>query len=421
MASELIVPKLGMAAAVATLTEWKAREGQRIEKGDNVLDIEAEKSAFEMTAPVSGWLHILVEQGVEVDVNSVVALIAQDEDEYAALAGTGASETAVAAPEAPVPAQPAPPPPQAGEHERLFATPIARRMAAESGLDLARITGTGPRGRVQRDDVKRVIAASRGAIPAPTVPTAHAAATAHPGLTAGRVLPYAGMRKAIGENMMRSLAINAPNTMSGEFDVTVLARHRLALVGEEARLGTRITWADLVIHAVAQALRRFPLMNSSLIEGEIRLWDQVNVGMAVAIGADGTGGLVVPVIRSADKLSLVELSQAVTDLGKRARECRLGAAEMTGGTFTVSNFGSLGVSSFSTPIINPPESGIIGIGRLTEKPIVRNGGIVVAPMLPWSLTHDHRVIDGAAAERFLSILKDILENPGDDPNGLLNG
>lgn len=421
MASELIVPKLGMAVAVATLTEWKAREGERIEKGDNVLDIEAEKSAFEMTAPVSGWLHILVEQGVEVDVNSVVALIAQDEAEYAALAGTGASEAAVAAPEAPVPVQPAPPPPQAGEGDRLFATPIARRMAAENGLDLASITGTGPRGRVQRDDVKRAIAASRDAIPAPTAPTAYAAATAHPGLTAGRVLPYAGMRKAIGENMMRSLAINAPNTMAGEFDVTVLARHRLALVREEARLGTRITWANLLIQAVAQALRRFPLMNSSLIGGEIRMWDQVNVGMAVAIGSDGTGGLVVPVIRGADKLSLVELSQAVTDLGARAREGRLGAAEMTGGTFTVSNFGSLGVSSFSTPIINPPESGIIGIGRLTEKPIVRNGGIVVAPMLPWSLTHDHRVIDGAAAERFLSILKEIIENPGDDPHGLLNG
>jgi len=418
MASELIVPKLGMAAAVATLTEWKAREGQRIEKGDNVLDIEAEKSAFEMTAPVAGWLHILVGEGVEVDVNSVVALIAADEAEYASLAGTGGSEAAVDVPEATAPAQPARV--QAQDGERLFATPIARRMAAENGLDLASIAGTGPRGRVQRDDVKRAIAASGSAMPAPAAPAAYAAAAVHPGLTAGRAIPYSGMRKAIGENMMRSLAINAPNTMSGEFDLTILAGHRKALVREEARLGTRITWADLLIHAVAKALRRFPLMNSSLIDGEIMLWDQVNVGMAVAIGSDGTGGLVVPVIRGADKLPLVELSQTVTQMGRRAREGRLGAGEMTGGTFTVSNFGSLGVSSFSTPIINPPESGIIGIGRLTEKPIVRNGGIVVAPMLPWSLTHDHRVIDGAAAERFLSILKELLENPGDDPDRLLH-
>lgn len=418
MAREVIVPKLGMASAAVTLAEWKACEGQRIEKGDNVLDIEAEKSAFEMVAPEAGWLHILIEQGLEVDVNSVVGLIAATEEEYAALARSSAREVEASASKPVDPANVGAKPSQEGE--RLFATPIARRLAAEHGLDIATIAGSGPRGRVQRDDVIRAKAA-RDAAPVASASIAPAPAAAHPGLTAGRVLPYAGMRKAIGENMMRSLAINAPNTMSGEFDVTLLERCRKSLVRAEGRLGTRITWADLLIHAVAQALRRFPLMNSSLIDGEIRLWDEVNVGMAVALGSDGTGGLVVPVIRGADKLPLIDLSRTVKELGQRAREGRLTASHMTGGTFTVSNFGSLGVSSFSNPIINPPESGIIGIGRLTEKPIVRNGGIVVAPMLPWSLTHDHRLIDGAAAERFLSILKELLENPGDDLQALVDG
>lgn len=405
MATEVIVPKLGMAAAEVTLTKWKAKEGERVEKGDNVLDIEAEKSAFEMTAPVSGFLHILMEQGADTDVNTVVALIAESEEEYAALAGKGTPEALA---ETSVPKVPPPALTITADEGRLFATPIARRIAAEAGIDLAGIVGTGPNGRVQRDDVMRAIAAN--------------SSSRTPGcseLTASRTLPYTGMRKAIGDNMMCSLAINAPNTMSGEFDLTAMAKLREELVRREAKLGTRVTWADLIIHAAAKALRQFPLMNSSLIDGEISLWDQINVGMAVALGDDGTKGLVVPVIRGADKLSLVELSISVKDLGKRAREGRLSSADMTGGTFTVSNFGSLGVSSYSTPIINPPESGIIGIGRLTDKPIVRNGGILVAPMLPWSLTHDHRTIDGAAAEAFLSILKRELEEPGDEIEALV--
>lgn len=407
MAHEIIVPKLGMAAAVVTLTGWKASEGGRVEKGDNVLDIEAEKTSFEMTAPASGFLHILMEAGIETDVNTLVGLIAATQEEYAALAG-GASTGPEPAMQTPVPASIAMAPMATEDEGRVFITPIARRMAAEAGLDIATIRGTGPRGRIQRDDVKAAIAA-RGVAPANAVP-AFAPAAAHPGLTARGTLPYRGMRKAIGENMMRSLAINAPNTMSGDFDMTTMAKYRENFLRGEARLGTRITYADLLIHSVASALRAFPLMNSSLIGDEIRIWDEINIGMAVALGEHGEDGLVVPVIRDADQLSLVDLSKVVKDLGARARQGRLTAAEMNGGTFTVSNFGSLGVSAYSTPIINPPESGIIGFGRMREQPIVRNGGIVVAPMLPYSLTHDHRTIDGAAAERFLTLLKDRIEN-----------
>ncbi|MFC3173723.1 dihydrolipoamide acetyltransferase family protein [Novosphingobium bradum] len=428
MAEDLIVPKLGMAAAVVTLTEWKVQEGARVEKGDPVLDIEAEKTSFEMSAPAAGFLHILAQQGVEMDVNTVVGLIAATEEEYAQLAGGTAGGIAAEVAE-PAPAGAAPaaePAPAPANGERAFSTPIARRLAKEHGIDIASVAGSGPSGRVQRDDVLKAVAdrasgGGAGAAPAAAVASAYAPVTSK---EAGNrrvreTIPYTGMRKAIGENMMRSLAINAPNTMSGDYDLTMMAKYRQNFVRNEGKLGTRITYADLLIHAVSRALRAFPLMNSSLIEGEIRIWDEINVGMAVAIGDDGTKGLVVPVIRDADRMSLVEISRATKDLGKRAREGRLSSAEMSGGTFTVTNFGSLGVSSYSTPIINPPESGIFGIGRLQDKPIVRNGGIVVAPMLPYSLTHDHRVIDGAAAEKFLGILKDIVENRTDELNAVV--
>ncbi|WP_052223555.1 dihydrolipoamide acetyltransferase family protein [Novosphingobium malaysiense] len=432
MAEELIVPKLGMAAAVVTLTAWKAQEGARVEKGDTVLDIEAEKTTFEMPAPISGILHILAPQGVETDVNTVVGLIALNEEEYAALtAGEADDADGPQAPQGAL-AQDMQAGAETGEEAdagRTFATPIARRLAKEAGLDLGAIAGTGPRGRIQRDDVHKAIERRKlsPALPSPVsapegVPTAMYTPVAEKEAGERRVretIPYAGMRKAIGENMMRSLAINAPNTMSGDYDLTIMAKYRENFVQHESRLGTRITYADLVIHAVAKALAAFPLMNSSLIGSEIRIWGEINIGMAVALGDDGTRGLVVPVIRNADKMTLVEISKATKDLGKRAREGRLGAPEMSGGTFTVTNFGSLGVSSYSTPIINPPESGILGIGRLQKKPIVRGEGILIAPMLPYSLTHDHRVIDGAAAEKFLGVLKDIMENTSADLNELI--
>ncbi|HKX80350.1 MAG TPA: dihydrolipoamide acetyltransferase family protein [Novosphingobium sp.] len=413
MAEQLIVPKLGMAAAVVTLTEWKANEGARIEKGDAVLDIEAEKSTFEMTAPVSGYLHILYPQGAEADVSTVVGVIAETEEEYASFGGGGNAP----APKAETAATPtaAEPAPAARTGGKMFISPLARRMAKEHGIDYAALTGSGPNGRIQRQDIDAAIAARQsGQVPGqrsqPAAPPVSSAPFDPAGRTLKETIPYRGMRKVIGENMLRSLAINAPNTMSGDYDLTVMAKYRDNFIAHESRLGTRITYADIMIWAVSRALRQFPLMNSSLIENEIRVWDAVNVGMAVALGEHGEKGLVVPVIKNADKLSLVEISKETKRLGARARAEQLIPDEMSGGTFTVSNFGSLGVSSYSTPIINSPESGILGIGRLQKKPIVRNDGIVIAPMLPYSLTHDHRVTDGAAAEYFLGILKKLAEN-----------
>ena len=405
MAEPLIVPKLGMAAAVVTLTEWKVKEGGRIEKGDAVLDIEAEKSTFEMPSPIAGFLHILMPEGVETDVNTMVGFIAETQAEYDSLTKAAGDDAAPAPAVAAKPAPQATQPATATANGHIFITPVARRMAKEADLDIRTLAGSGPNGRIQKVDVEQAIAARKTGAPvaAPVAPGEKEVA---------QVIPYRGMRKVIGENMMRSLAVNAPNTMSGDFDLTLAAQYREALVTREGELGTRVTYAEILIWAVARALAKFPLMNSSLIDNEIKVWKTINVGMAVALGDHGEKGLVVPVIRDAANKSLVEISKVAKDLGQRARNDKLLPEEMTGGTFTVSNFGSVGVSAYSTPIINMPEAGILGVGRLTKKPIVRGDQIIIAPMLPYSLTHDHRITDGAAAERFLTILKDIIENPG---------
>lgn len=415
MAEQLIVPKLGMAAAEVTLTEWKTAEGGWVQVGDEVLEIEAEKSSFGMTAPASGYLHIVTPEGSETDVNTVVGLIAATAEEYAALSGSTAA----------APAADDTAPAAVGDLEpdvpaiRVVITPVARRIAREHDIDPATLIGSGPRGRVQKRDVEQAVLSIHSAATEPTRPPApqparHPVPVASPeteGRSASRMLPYSGMRRAIGENMMRSLADNAPNTMSGDFDLSVMVRYRTNFLANQSRLGARITFSDMLIHAVAKALKQFPMLNSSLIDSKIMLWDAINIGMAVALGEHGEEGLLVPVIEHADRLSLVELSRKAKGLGERARSRTVTPEETTGGTFTVTNFGSLGVSAYSTPIINPPESAIIGFGRLAERPVVRDGGIRVAPMLPYSLTHDHRIIDGAAAEAFLGCLKQIVENP----------
>ena len=405
MAEQLIIPKLGMAAAVVTLTKWQIEEGARVEKGATVLDIEAEKTTFEMPAPSSGFLHILLAEGEETDVNTVVGLIAATEEEYAALKqGQAAGAPAEQPGQASVEKQEMSATVTGGD--RIVISPIARKMAAERGIDVATVAGSGPGGKIQKEDIEREIERRQSA----------PASDSTPGKRIKSILPYKGMRKVIGENMMKSLATNAPNTFFGDFDLTEMVKYREELVRQERTLGTRITYAELLIHAVARALQQFPLMNSSLIDNEIKLWEDINIGMAVALGEQGDKGLVVPVIRNADGKSLVEISILAKQLSQKARAEKLVPDEMTGGTFTVSNFGSVGVSSYSTPIINIPESGILGIGRLTKKPIVKNDAIVIAPMLPYSLTHDHRVTDGAAAEGFLGILKQLVEKPSPDTN-----
>ena len=217
------------------------------------------------------------------------------------------------------------------------------------------------------------------------------------------------MREAIAERMYSSLSSSAQLTMMGEFDTTELGKLREAFLGQEKVIGVKITYTEIMVYLITRALKDHPDINVSLIENEIKVWEDINIGVAVALGKEG---LIVPVVKQADNKSLVEISQEVKSLVEKARSKKILPDEVTGGTFTLTSVGAIGVSYYQTPIINQPESAILGTGPIMEKPVVKKGQIMIAPMMPYSLTFDHRVINGFGAEQFLAKLKELVENPG---------
>jgi pyruvate dehydrogenase E2 component (dihydrolipoamide acetyltransferase) len=268
----------------------------------------------------------------------------------------------------------------------VAATPLARRMAEEEGLDLTEIQGTGPGGRITEDDVLSVLEGGAG----PPV--------ARPG-----VVPFAGMRQAIAEGMLESLHSMAQLTLTTQADVTGLVELRDLL---RQRWEARVSYTDLIVKAAAVALREHPILNSMLVGEEIVLHDEVNVGVAVALDE----GLIVPVVRHADRKTVLEIHAEILDLARQAREGTLSVDQVTGGTFTVTNLGMYGVDAF-TPIINPPQVAILGVGRITEGLALQGGQVVSRSKMALSLTIDHRVVDGAPGAAFLQTLVQLLEHP----------
>ena len=216
------------------------------------------------------------------------------------------------------------------------------------------------------------------------------------------------MKKSIAEHMHRSLSVSAQVTVMGEIDMTEMVKLRKSLVAQEEVLGTRITYTDLLVLTLAKLLREYPLVNSSVIDNEIKLWEDINIAVAVAV----EDGLIVPVVKNANQKSLVEISQAVKTLAKKARERTLAAEEVQDGTLTLTNLGALGGGyRFETVIINQPESAILGTGGITDRAVVRDGQIVVRPIMTYYFTYDHRVVNGAVAAQFMGRLVQLLENP----------
>ena len=221
-------------------------------------------------------------------------------------------------------------------------------------------------------------------------------------------MPLTGMRKAIAEHMLRSLSISAHLTAMGEIDMTEMVKLQKSFLEQEEVLGTRITYTDLLVLAVAKVLKEYPIVNASIIDNKIMIWKDINIAVAVSI----EDGLIVPVIKNADKKSLVEISQAVKMLTQKAKERTLTLEEVKGGTFTISNLGAIGGGwRFDTLIINQPQSAILGTGSITERAVVRNGQIVIRPVMTYSFTYDHRLIDGAMAIKFMNSVIRLLENP----------
>ncbi len=411
MATRVDMPQLGLTMEKGTILQWLKAEGERVEKGQPLVLIQTEKVEYEVEAPASGTLlKVAAKEGTELAVGGLMAVLGQaGEDVSGLLAGapapapagaeTSASsvepraesrEPRAASREAAAPAR--------APGERVKISPVAKRLAQEHGIDLSTITPTGPEGRIVREDVERAIAMkSRG-------PRAEGREEpkAVPDL-----IPLAGIRKVIFDRMAQSWREAARVTLFADADMTELVKLRQAQGADwERRFGIRPSYSDLIHLAVAKALREEPRINCRLEGQGVRVRKEVNLAFAVDLGE----GLVAAVIRDADKKSLGDLTRAARDLAERGRSGRLTPDEMADGTFTVTNLGTYGVEAF-TPIINPPQAGILGVGKILERPVVMNGGIHVRSTMTLSLVFDHRLVDGAPAARFLAKVKELLENP----------
>ena len=402
MAVSIAIPKLGWGTDALKLVEWKAKEGNWIEQGDIVLVITTEKITSDVEAEASGYLHILVEEGNEAPIGSAVGLIAKTKEELEVIQREPPKEiitTVAESKEAPPVQAAAPAVAKTKEGERIRISPVARKMAEEHMIDIASIAGTGPGGRIVRGDIEKAIEAKRKVEVIPVV---------YQGKRVKSTIPLRGMRKAIAEHMHRSLSISAQLTVMGEIDMTEVVKLRETLVGQAEVIGARITYTDIFVLAIAKLLKDNPIINSSLIDNEIKLWENINIGVAVALEE----GLIVPVVKDADKKSLVEINQTIRTLGEKAREGKLVPDDVTGGTFTITNLGALGGGyRFETVIINQPESAILGTGGITDRVVVRDGQIVIRPIMTYYFTYDHRIINGAVAAKFMVNMTRLLENP----------
>lgn len=417
MAKNIAIPKLGMTMKEAKVVAWKLNEGDWVEKGQVVLVIETAKVTYEVEAMDSGYLHIMVSPETVLPVGAAAGLLAETKEELAELQAQEPAVAAVAASSAVVEPAVAPRAQAAagpGRPARVKISPAAKKMAEEHNLDYTKIAGSGPGGRIVKEDVQNALAAREAA---PT-PAAAPVAEAPPGevIDGKRVrttMPLKGMRLVIAEHMVRSLQVAAQLTTMTEFDMTELIKVRKRLLERESAIGVRISYTDLLVYILARTLKDMPVMNASLIDGQVVLWEDINIGVAVALQlSEYESGLIVPVVRNADQKSLAEINRAVASVVEKARAGTIMPDDVTGSTFTLTNTGTFGGGwAWGTPIINQPESAILQTGAIAERPAVVDGQVVVRSMMPVSLTFDHRVLDGAPVAAFLARLGELVQNP----------
>ncbi|CAB3393121.1 dihydrolipoamide acetyltransferase family protein [Kyrpidia spormannii] len=449
MAVEIVMPKLGMSMENGTVMQWHKHPGDPVEKGEPLVAVSSEKIEYEIEAPASGvLLEILVPEEGVVPCGTVIGYVGQP-GERANTAMEGKLEAASAS---------AAPGSELRREDRIKISPAARKMARSAGIDTSSLVGTGPGGRITVEDVQRAMAdaslpsgiagemraldvagpdAARGTGKAgvtgtsaePTMATGEtttAEATSGMGAFSGAEkasshgpkwlpedagnisrVPLRGMRKVIAQRMQNSLLETAQLTLTARADVTQALR-LLRELAQEWGEEKKPTMTDLVARAAIAALREHPEMNSRFVEGQVEIHSLIHLGIAVALDK----GLVVPVIRDAGGMTFAQLSAAIRMLSRRARDHELDSAEMAGSTFTVTNLGQYGVEWF-TPILNPPETGILGVGRAEDAPVYCGDVLERRTLLPLSLTFDHRVVDGAPAAQFLAMVKRGLEHPLD--------
>jgi pyruvate dehydrogenase E2 component (dihydrolipoamide acetyltransferase) len=414
MMTEVILPKMGQTVEEGTIIEWVKKEGDPVERGDLLFIFESDKATLEVEATARGFLRkILVPVGKTVPVLAVVALITRtaNEDiksyqvEGSRVQGVEAQDSALE-PTAwePSTLEPGALRPDTG---RILASPRARKLAREKGVDLALVTGTGPKGRIVEQDVLAYLTLRRDSGRPKAPPTQPSAPPV--GVPAVESVPITGLRRIIAERMTASVHTTARVTLVTEADATAFVEAREQLKADVAdEWGFAPSYNDLLAIIVARALREFPYMNARLSDdGEaIHRLSVVNLGVAV----DTERGLLVPVIRDADQKGLRAFGTEFRALVEQARVGKALPDDLSGGTFTITNMGMYEVDAF-TPIINLPEAAILGAGRIQPKPVVRDGQIVVRQMWTLSLVFDHRLVDGAPAARFLQRIKQLVENP----------
>ena len=443
MAVELKMLQMDQTMTKGKIGKWLVKEGDTVTEGQPLLEIETDKVVHEQESPTDGVIaQILAEEGTNVPVNALLAIIGAPGEEVERVEADTKTEQ-----QKPVePAQPKATPsvtttiepkaspaarqlaeklaidltevtasgpggrilegdvqryidlrvPVPTEAARLKASPLARRLAKEHGVNLSSIAGSGPDGRVVRDDVLQAASA------APEISAVETPALQQP----AEVIAMDGIRGIIAERMTLSVQTNASVTLHTEVDATAFVELRGMLNDKLQAKEVSITYTDLLVKVVANALGEHPRLNATLTDEGIHLLSEINIGVAVAL----EDGLVVPVVRDADKERLSEISTQVKSFAERARGNQLTPGELQGGTFTITNLGNFGIDAF-TPIINPPESAILGVGRILKKPIVHNDEIVIRSMLTLSLTFDHRVVDGAPAAQFLQTVSGYIQDP----------
>ena len=412
MATRIDMPQLGLTMEKGAILQWIRAEGEQVTKGQPVVLIQTEKVEYEVEAPAAGTLlKVVAKEGEELPVGGLMGILGQSGEDVSALLAASAAEPPAAGPapskdthepRATSQEPGAGTPRQAGE--RIKISPVAKKLAQEHGIDIVTIAGTGPEGRIVREDVERaIIGKSREPHPALRAGYPESREGAGPD-----IIPLSGIRKVIFDRMGQSWREAARVTLFADADMTEVVRLRQAKGAEwERRFGIKPSYSDLIHMAVARALREEPRINCRLDGQGVRIRKEVNLAFAVDLGE----GLVAAVIKNADKKSLGDLAKEAQGLAERARSGRLAPDDVADGTFTVTNLGGLGVESF-TPIINPPQAGILGIGRIMEKPVVLGGDIHIRSMMTLSLVFDHRLIDGAPAAKFLAEVKELLEQPG---------
>jgi len=362
MVTKVVMPRLSLTMKEGTVGTWYKKEGDNVEKGEPLVEVFSEKATYDLEAPASGILRkILVQENDEAPVDAVLAVITAPDESFSE------AEISVEIPKA-----------VEGTEKRVLASPAAKRLAREHGIDLALVKGSGPEGRIVEEDVRRFIEEARGILP-----------------KVKEVIPLSGYRKTSAERVSASFRTAPHSTVAMEVDVSK------AMVSHDK---TEVSYTAILVKAVAKSLAEYSIINSTLEGNEIKIFEDVNVGVAVAT----EDGLVVPVIHNADKKALEEIDVAIKELTEKARQGKLTKEDLTGGTFTITNLGMYGVEFF-IPIINPPEAAILAVGRVVEKPVVVDGKIEIKPIMMLSLSYDHRIVDGAPASEFLRKAKKKLE------------